>query len=224
MNEGAILKIVNDFLFFGKQKGIFEAVEVHKLRERNDVYSLGPQYDVGMIENGGIGVDEYLTVLEGSRYSAVFDNGDIISIQCRFQGGKLLDHRYMFLPCPFSEETLISKPKHAALADWLRGSADLEPREAFRSRGSFRFDCDRSPPENGDPHPISHLTFSSGGCRIPLRGPLQVSAFLNFIFDNFFRDYRPVWLSFAPHLKLKEDEVTITQEEAWLHHFNWEPT
>ena len=224
MKEGSLVKILNNFLFFGYEKGIFEAVEAHQISEKDGVTKLNPQFEIGMIENGGVKIDEYLQLLDENRYSAVFDNGDIISIQCRFEAGVLLGHRYIYLPCPFSEATVTSKPKHASLAEWLRDSAELEPRESFRSRGSFRFDCDREPPKSGDPHPVSHFTFSSANCRIPVRGPLQISAFLNFIFDNFFRDYRPVWLSYSSHLKLKEHEVTITNEEANLHHFNWEPS
>lgn len=223
MNEGAIVKILNNFLFFGYGKGIFEAVEPHRITDRDGVIQLSSQFEVGMIENGGVRIDEYLRLLEENRYSAVFDNGDIIGIQCRFEEGGILGHRYIYLPCPFSDKTVTSKPKKASLSEWLRDRAELEPRETFRSRGSFRFDCDRDPPKRGDPHPISHFTFSSGHCRMPVRGPLQISAFLNFVFDNFYRDYRPVWLSFSSHLKLKEDEITITQEEANLHHFNWEP-
>lgn len=224
MNEGAILKIVNNFLFYGQAKRIFEAVEAHKLEEDSGTISLSPTSSPGMIESGGVSVDEYLLLLNENRYSAVFDNGDIISIQCRFRNNRLWDHRYLYIPCPFSEETLSSKPGHATLGEWLGGSAELEPRSSFRSRGAFRFDCDRNPPKGGDPHPISHLTFSSARCRIPVRGPIQISSFFNFIFDNFYPDYRPVWLSFASHLKLNEDEVTLTDGESVLHHINWEPS
>lgn len=223
MKEGDVVAVLNRFLFYGYEKQIFEAVEVHTITEGDGLISLGPRCKIGMIENGGISIDEYLELLDNNRYSAVFDNGDIVCIECRFDGGHLSSHRYIYIPCPFSTRTVSSKPKHATLSEWLRGSAELEPRESFRSRGSFRFDCDRAPPRDGDPHPISHLTFSTGGCRIPVRGPLQITSFFNFVFDNFFRDYRPVWLSVAPYLKLKEDEITITRDESALHHFNWEP-
>ncbi len=176
-----------------------------------------------MIENGGISPDEYLSLLDTGRYSAVFDDGSIVYLECIFHEEALVDHRYFFIPCPFDLATVSSKPDHFAMADWLRDSLELEPRTCVRSKGVFRFDCVREAPESVEPHPISHLTFASGDCRIPVRGPLQISSFFNFTFDNFFRDYRPFWWSFSSYLKLDESEITITADEQAAQHINWEP-
>ena len=223
MNPKSILDLFNRFLLTGLEKEIFFAVETHKLEEVSSRLSMTPRKRLGMISNGGISIAEYLDVLEKNSYSAVFDDGSILYVECVFEANRLLDHRYFYIPCPFSEETVRSKPDHFALVDWLRDSAELEGQDVFRSRGTFRFDCVRNAPASVDPHPVSHLTFASGDCRMPLRGPFQISAFLNFIFDNFFRDYRPIWLSFAPYMKLDESEVTITEPETVQHHLNWDP-
>lgn len=222
MNIGSALDVLNRFLIYGFEKGIFQAIQVHILKEYRAGVVFSPPTGMGMIENGGISPDEYLCILEEGRYSAVFDDGAIIYLECKFEGERLVDHRYFFIPCPFATETITSKPDHFALADWLKDSLELEPRNCVRSKGVFRFDCVRAPTQGAEPHPISHLTFAAGGCRIPIRGPLQISSYFNFIFDNFYRDYRPLWLSFSSYLKFDESETTITGDEQMLHHLHWE--
>lgn len=224
MKPASITDVFNRFLLYGYEKGIFEAFQIHSIRSSATGWVFSPAIKFGMIEGDGISPDEYIRLLEGSRYSAVFDDGSILYLECIFHEDALIDHRYFFIPCPFDQRTISSKPRHLAMADWLRDSLELEPRDCVRSKGVFRFDCVRNPPKSTDPHPISHLTVASRDCRIPVRGPLQISTFLNFTFDNFFREYRPVWWSFSSYLKLDESESTITQAEMSAHHLDWEPS
>jgi hypothetical protein len=114
------------------------------------------------------------------------------------------------------------RPEEITFADWLRDSIFGEGIGVFRSFGTYRFDCVRTPPERSTaPHPVSHFTFGSAECRLPLRGPMSVADFLNFLFDNFYRRYRRFWLNYAPHLDCEGTDSTITWEEQQLHHIQW---
>lgn len=224
MKPSAIVGILDRFLVEGLASGIFLGVQTHKVHELGSTMVVRPQNRIGMITNGGITPSEYIAILDGDTYSAVFQDGSILYMECSFEGRTLIDHRYLFIPCPFDASIVSQRPDHFSLADWLRDSIELEGKDVFSSRGAFRFDCARNVSEEvKDPHPISHLTIGSGDCRLPLRGPMPVSSFLNLVFDNFFRPYRPFWLQFAPYLNLDQSEVTIRQNEEILHHINWEP-
>ncbi len=223
MNPTAIVGILDRFLVEGLSTGVFLAVQTHRVELNKTISKVRPQNRLGMITNGGITPSEYIAILDQDTYSAVFEDGSVIYLECSFERQTLIDHRYLYIPCPFSSKLVLDRPSHFSLADWLRDSFELEGADAFSSRGALRFDCVRGLGEDTqDPHPVSHLTFASGDCRLPLRGPLQVSAFLNLVFDNFFRLYRPLWLQFAPYMNLDETEVTIRPDEAGLHHLNWD--
>lgn len=224
MNAGILCSILNRFFFRGLEEGVFNAVQTHVVIEEAGYASFHPVSTIGMLSNGGITCAEYLSLLEDGTYSGVFSDGSIIYMECRYVRNSLFEHRYFFVPCPFLEETLLGRPDHIPLGDWLRDSMELEGASCLKSVGAMRFDCVREPPvELENPHPVSHLTFGSGDCRLPLRGPLPVSSFLHFIFDNYFRPLRFFWLDFAPYIQLDDTEVTITAAEMSRHHLNWEP-
>jgi len=169
-----------------------------------------------------LGRKEFVEILDAGRFSALFDDAAILGIECTFDRGTLRSHRYTFVPCPFDPELVSLRPESIPIADWLRESVLSYGLEAVRSVGAYRFDCVRKPPErSADPHPISHFTFGSPDCRVPVRGPMSISDFLNFIFDNFYRGARPFWLNHAPFLTCEGVEPTITWDEQQLHHLQW---
>ncbi len=223
MKPTQICEVLNRFLLDGFASDIFQAYQTHKIDVHGDRIKLVPVEDLGMISSGGISVGEYIDILDRGAYSAVFMDGSIIYIQATFNGHSIDSHRYFFIPCPFYEKATMSKPSHFTLADWLRDSVELEGVEAFRSVGTYRFDCVRElPKDTSVPHPISHMTFGSADCRIPVKGPLSISYFMHFIFDNFFRPQRPFWLGYSSYLNSGDTEITITNLEIQQHHLNWE--
>jgi hypothetical protein len=54
-----------------------------------------------------------------------------------------------------------------------------------------------------------------------VRGPLSIADFLNFVFDNFYRQHRPIWLDYSSHMTCLGTEATITLAEQQLHHVHW---
>ena len=223
MDPKSVGDILDRFLIEGLDKRIFLAIQPHILKFEGRQVKLSPAVRIGMVTKGGITISEYVDLLDNNQYSAVFGDGSIFYVECIFSGRKLNRHRYLFIPCPFVEKTIASKPRQMSLADWLRESVDRNGKDVFSSKGTFRFDFVRESLHGvGEPHPVSHLTFASDTCRMPVRGPLQISSFIKFLFENFFRSDRKIWLEFAENMRLYEGEVTITNEETYLHHLNWE--
>jgi Uncharacterized conserved protein len=214
---------LNEFLTAGLANDIFLAVQTHLLEVSGRKNSLGPLASPGMVSAGGISVDEFLLLLDENRYSAVFTDGALLLIQCTFVDDRLDTHRYSYIPCPIDPQLLDLRPEEITLADWLRESITAKGVGAFRSTGTYRFDCVRlAPSRDRSPHPISHLTFGSPDCRVPVRSPLSIADFLNFVFDNFYREHRRVWLEYSSHLTCSGTDMTITVAEQQLHHLHWE--
>ena len=214
---------LNEFLVAGLANDIFLATETHLLEVNGRRQFLSPKAAPGMVSPGGISITEFLNILDENRYSAVFTDGALLIIQCTFVDDQLDNHRYSYIPCPVDQSLLLVRPDEISLADWLRDSVLAEGVGVFRSTGTYRFDCTRiKPPRGTSPHPISHLTFASSDCRMPVRGPLSITDFLNFVFDNFYRQHRPNWLDYSSHLTCSGTLSTITLDEQQLHHVHWE--
>lgn len=223
MKPTQLCEVLNRFLIEGYAEDIFQAIQQHHVETIGGKTKLSPIHKIGMLSSGGISAREYAELLERGAYSAVFMDGSILSIESTFDGNQLESHRYFFIPSPFDQNVVLSRPGHHALADWVKDSIELEGVEVFRSVGTFRFDCVRlTGADRADPHPVSHMTFGSNDCRLPVKGPLTIADFLHFIFDNFHRPYRRFWLNYSSYLSSGETEITITSLERLQHHVYWE--
>lgn len=225
MNPQSACSILNRFFFHGLGEGYFYAAQTHSVSETGAIKRLTPPVSMGMLTNGGVTAEEYVKILEDGAYSLVFPDGAIAYIECTFDSNVLDSYRFFYIPSPFHADHTLELPNDIPLADWLRMVLDDQGVQCLKSVGALRFDCVRGlPVDINDPHPISHLTVISGDCRIPIRGPVQISSFLHFIFDNFQRAARPLWLQFSSYLAFDNSEVTITPHEASILHINWEIT
>ena len=213
---------MNDFVVDGYGAGAFLAFQTHLLEGPEERQIFGPATVPTMISPGGVALREFISILDEGAYSAVFHDGAVVIVQCRFIGDVLSSHRYSYIPCPVDQNLLDARPDEITLADWLRDMATDPVNDAFRSRGTYRFDFVPNPPANAaDPHPISHLTFGSPDCRVPVRAPLSPACFFDILFRNFYRPFLPLWEPVAPHLRCRGTDETITAAELSVHHLSW---
>lgn len=210
---------LNSFFEDGYSKGIFLAVQHHVLDGPAGNEALGPTTTLGMYADGGLSLEEYSALVDSGRYSAIFSDHALITVECLFSSGSLIKHRYGYIPCPVHKELMEERPLEIPIADWVREAASGQGGDVFRSLGIYRFDY--APKQAGDRHSASHLTFVSKECRIPVRSALDVSGFLNFIFDNFYARHIPWWLGYAPFLTSETVEDTIEYDEMIRHHISW---
>jgi hypothetical protein len=222
MKARGICDKMNDFLVEGYVCGAFLAFQAHVLQGPEERKTLGPASDVAMISRDGVAMDEFLAILDGDGYSAVFHDGAIVIVQCRFSIDRLIAHRYVYIPCPIDQALIDIRPAEITLADWMREIAMAPENKAFRSRGTYRFDYSNSPPpSSSEPHPASHLTFGSAHCRLPARAPLSPSGFFDLLFQNFYRSFLRIWTPISPHLQCAGTEDSISGGEKLLHHLHW---
>lgn len=216
-------EILNKFFFYGLGQGYFYAVQPHILSKAANIHRIHPPTSIGVITNGGVTAEEYIKILDEDTYSIVFQDGSIAYLECTFNGSVLDSYRFIYIPSPFDETHILDLPEGVPLADWLRMVLEDRGVQCLKSVGALRFDCVRGlSTDVKDPHPVSHLTMMTGDCRIPIRGPVQITTFFHFIFDNFQRSARPCWLKFSSYLRFDTSEITITPEEMAIMHVNWE--
>ena len=213
---------MNEFLIDGFGAGAFLAFQTHLLQGPELKQDFGPAVLHNMISPGGVGIAEFISILDDGAYSAVFHDGAVVILQCRFAGDALSAHRYSYIPCPVDQNIINGRPDEVELADWLRDLMADPSSDAFRSRGTYRFDFVLNATVNqDDPHPISHLTFGSPACRMPVRAPLSPGNFFDILFQNFYRPYLPLWEPISPHLRCNGIDDTITAAELITHHLSW---
>lgn len=222
MRPRALCNKVNEFLEKGLEEGIFLAIQPHLLRGFAGTEMLEPPTNIGMLTAGGVSVSEYIDLLDADRYSAVFYDHALLMLQCNFEGSEIQNHRYGYVPCPIRPQLMADRPEEISVADWVRSIVASTGIDSFLSLGTYRFDFTKKAAlTSKEPHPACHFTFASAGCRLPVRAPMSISHLLTFLFDNFYRQHRPFWNTFAPHLSSGDVIDTITDSEQMLHHLTW---
>lgn len=215
---------LNEFLEVGLEAGVFLAIQHHTVTDGGVSRSLAPTSRLGMVRENGITAHDYLSILNDSTFSAIFSDCAVLSLECRFSPDERMQaHRYHYIPCPIRPELMADRSEPIAIADWVENVIETHQVNAVMSVGTYRFDfsVDMADDDELNPHPLSHLTFASQGCRIPLRAPLSPSSFLRFTFENFYRRHEKHWYDFAPHLRCLGDEPSIRVDELERHHISW---
>ena len=129
-------------------------------------------------------VSEYRGWVDSQGYSAILLDGSIIQISYDFDDSALVGHRLLYFPCPFDLELeYLDTFTLSELIDVYFG----EGTEWVRLRSPVRFDYD--PTALSEHHPASHMTFQWSHARIPVKSPLSLGHFIQFVFQNFYPCY-----------------------------------
>lgn len=221
MNPKSTVDALNRFLYAGLGNNLFLHVNTHTLRTHGEeTVVLSPAAEIGMVALEGLTLKEYVELVASERYSAILYDYSLISIECVFSEGRIARHRYMYIPCPISQELLSQRPEDMEVADYLEQIDSDNLKRHFLSHGHVRFDYTNDPVNSDIFHPLSHLTFISSDCRIALKAPISISEFLTFLFDNFYSHYAKSWIDYQPHLKsICED--SIRDHETTRMHLFW---
>ena len=162
-------------------------------------------------------LQDYIDQLNGQQYVAVLYDGAILQLSYEFNYDRLVKHRLLFWPCPvqFNEEDL-NEFNLSDLVELALASDEVTNRVCLVNPIRFDYDRDACRPD----HPASHAHLGRSACRIPVRAPLSVGHFVDFVFREFYpqewRSYE--WLSSWPKHEFDE---SVTQEERLRLHFSW---
>lgn len=163
-------------------------------------------------------LEEYSFFLRHRQYSVALLDGGLLQVSYRFKRDEVVWHRLAYIPCPvtFTEEDLGGMP----LADYLELLNAAELLRRLRLQTAVRFDYD---PSNARPnHPASHATLNRTCCRIPVRAPLHLRAFVRFVFSNF---YPSIWENEVCVHAIGSSALSACIDAADMGsiHFHWHP-
>lgn len=132
--------------------------------------------------NSIVTVEEYLEHVRTQNYSFMMYDGAIVQCSYTFRNNNIVKHRLVYIPCPvsFDPDELEEESLVELVEKYL-----YDPKKA-RIEPTIRFDFD---PENAtQTHPETHLHLSRECCRIPVKAPLSLGHFVQFLFSNFYPD------------------------------------
>jgi hypothetical protein len=163
-------------------------------------------------------LEEYLFFLEHRQFSAVLRDGALVQASYRLHRNEIVWHRLALIPCPIVFEP--SELEDISLPDFLSVIDPAELKRRVRLRSAIRFDYD---PLNARPqHPASHATLNDACCRIPVRSPVHLRAFVRFVFSNFYPD---LWENEVCLHAIDEARFApcIAGEDVASMHLHWHP-
>lgn len=221
MNPRSAVGVLNDFLYRAYGDGLFAHVNSHAIKEVGpEKYVIQPCINIGIIASDGMTIEEYLSIIEDGRYSAVLHDYSIVIIECTFTKGQITRHRYFYIPSPLQESVTSGRPEDCPIGDFFRQINTEDLLSKTISQGFIRFDYTKDPVQSEIHHPLSHVTISSPNCRIALRAPISIAEFITFIFDNFYPEKDKAWLEYQPFLACQSED-TIRNHETMRMHLFW---
>jgi hypothetical protein len=159
----------------------------------------------------------YISWIECGEYSAILFDGSLIQITCDVSRGRLIGHRYCYIPCPFALDPFWTATK--SLVETVESLMLSDPL-SVRLRSSVRFDFDPSAARVG--HPASHMTINSSNCRIACAAPLHYGRFIDLVFRSFYPEIRSKHdVLFQEICTKRGGAKTILPEESDQMHIAW---
>lgn len=120
----------------------------------------------------------YNRAIEASDYAVIFKDGSLAQVEYSLKAGKVIKHRYCYIPCPVDlEQEVIADYFFEEHFSQNFGMPDIK----LRSRWRFDYDAE----EAAEDHPKSHITTISNECRIAVRNGVGIKSFFRFVIRNF---------------------------------------
>ena len=158
----------------------------------------------------------YAAIVQNRFYSALLEDGGLLQIAYHVRGDQVVNHRLCFFPCPI---TLTENDFVVGLGDAVVGLSLEEIGARWNHTCIVRFEFNQA--TMSEVHPAAHVTFCKACCRVPMVGPINAGAFINFVLTHFY----PEQVSANPGLISHTTKVlqkTITSPQRNNLHFNLE--
>lgn len=179
-------------------------------------------------------LEEYITLLSCSQYTLVLFDGSLIQISYTFDRNGIAGHRLCWYPSPLDIsgtqeiDDIIIKLHHImsdnsnVLEDHITNPQASHPinLKGIYNRSPLRFDFSVMPDDKKDNHPDVHLHISNENCRIPVKTPLCIRMFMQFIIGNFYQNI-PLEGSLVNGLPSWESNDMLTAHHKGKIHFNY---
>ena len=180
-----LAKGVNDLIFRWQSIGLVSDSRQHKVYQRSAGLNEVTWGNDGYVLKGNsfASLQEYIDLVDSRQYSALMTNGDLFQISFSLKRNEIVKHRLCWYPCPIK---LDQEDSDCGVIEAILDRMSSARFDDFLSRSPIRFDYDDN--SFSEFHPKSHMHMISENCRIPVKTPLCLRMFSDFIFSNFYSD------------------------------------
>ena len=136
---------------------------------------------------------QYLHILNTNSYHCLLMDGSIIRANFQFEDDVLLIENLLWWPSPYDYGNLLEDgfSPIELINDFF---CDEKWHQVIKMRSPIRIDYDGTRPAKPD-HPYSHMHIEHNEARLDTNYPICFSRFVDFIFKNFYPEYK---LNFLP--------------------------
>lgn len=186
VSAGKLVKGINEFIFEWQKAGL-----VSDSRNHNAYRRAGGVHEVTWGDDGYVlkgdqfaSFNEYINLVENRQYSMLLAEGDILQFSFSLNRDVIVGHRLCWHPCPV--KLTRDEIENSSLVDAILERMSNGDLKDFYSKSPMRFDFD--PIGASEQHPEVHLHLISEDCRLPVKTPLCLRKFIDFITENFYSD------------------------------------
>lgn len=196
---GKLVKGVNDLIFEWQKAGLVSDSRIHSAFRRAGGLCEVTWGDDGYVlkDDKFASLNEYINLVDNRQYSMLLSEGDMLQFSFTLNRDEVVKHRLCWYPCPLSLSR--EEVENSGLTDAIIERMSSGCFEDFYSKSPLRFDFD--PVNSSEDHPEVHLHMVSEDCRIPVKTPLCLKKFLDFIVENFYSNSKEL-------LKLNESATS----------------
>jgi hypothetical protein len=190
ISVGNLVKGLNTFIFEWQKAGLVADSRQHNAytRARGIVEVTWGDDGYVLKDDQFASLNEYINLVESRQYSMLLSEGDMLQFSFSLDRSTVVRHRLCWYPCPI--KLTRDEIENSSLIDAMlerMANGDLED---FYSKSPIRFDFD--PADGSEDHPVVHLHMISEECRIPVKSPLCLRRFVDFIAENFYSDIEEI--------------------------------
>lgn len=138
-------------------------------------------------------LEQYMHILKHNSYHCMLFDGSLIRVNFEFENNELLTQNLLWWPAPYCYVDLLQEG-YAPVDLLLDFYGDPKWHESMVMRSPIRIDFDCK--NNTVTHPHSHMHIQNGETRINTENPICFNKFVDFIFRNFYPDYK---IKFSKH-------------------------
>jgi hypothetical protein len=221
ISAGNLVKGINDFIFEWQKTGLVSDSRIHNAYRRSSGVTEITWGDDGYVltDDRFASLNEYINLVEARQYSILLSEGDILQFSFSLKRDQVVKHRLCWYPCPIrlSRDDI----ENSSLIDAILEKMNNGDFDDFFCKTPLRFDFD--PDNSSEEHPEVHLHMISEDCRLPVKTPLCLRKFIEFISDNFYSEVAEI-------LKLNEKAITwdggdkLTEKQKAKMHINSFPS
>uniref|UniRef100_UPI004057860C DUF2290 domain-containing protein n=1 Tax=Agathobacter sp. TaxID=2021311 RepID=UPI004057860C len=153
--------------------------------------------------NSFLKLQQYMHILRSNSYHCMLFDGSLIRVNFEFENNELLSQNLLWWPAPYSYADLL-QDGYSPVELLMDFYGDPKWHESIVMRSPVRIDFDSK--NNTEIHPHSHMHIQNGETRINTVNPMCFNRFIDFVFRNFYPDYKIVFSEYD-YIKYKIPEM-----------------